>query len=117
MAHALIISLDLCQTHLCEESALIDKKENMHQFRVTLLTSEKEIVFHFENFQMPREAGGTSVSLSPDYHLGTSYTPASSLSLGCCVHQDISGTYFMYFLRPWRFLKESELTHNAKSIN
>lgn len=28
MAHALIISLDLCQTHLCEESALIDKKKH-----------------------------------------------------------------------------------------
>lgn len=26
-APALIISLDLCQTHLCEESALIDKKK------------------------------------------------------------------------------------------
>lgn len=27
MAHALIISLDLCQIHLCEESALKDKKK------------------------------------------------------------------------------------------
>lgn len=116
MAQALIISLDLCQTHLCEESALIDKKKTRINLELHFQLLKK-IAFHFENFQMLREAGGTSVSLSPDYHLGTSYTPASSLSLGSCVHQDIAGTYFMRFLRPGHFPKDSVLTHNANSID
>lgn len=116
MPHALIISLDLCQIHLCEESALKDKK-NTHinlELCFQLLKFFSFILKIFRCWERLKE------HLSP-YHRTISWEHSTHLPLPFL--QDAAGiktpqAYFMHFLRPRAFSYSiTTLAHKVISID
>lgn len=109
MAHALIISLDLCQIHLCEESALKDKKKTCINLELHFQLLKKSLSFwKFSD----AERGWMNICLlitrlSSGNILHTCLFPSSRMLDASRYLRHL----FMHFPRPGSFPTESQCSH------